>query len=182
MIRWLTQDDSSPPVKLAGTPRLDTIRWLTVSCWHSFAVRLVHYPRIRQLNELIYWGKSFDLSKGRLVTFVISTTIWVHSFSERSIASVRTYLVLDRTPKLVVYAFFMLESSTIVHFFMDCIQEGIFFRKELSYPPQLAEAWSNHISESKMLCLSTLISQRAPKSSSFGAKVRLRLILFLFQR
>ena len=72
----------------------------------------------------------------------------------------------------------MLESSTIVHFFMDRIQEGIFFRKELSYPPQLAEAWSNHISESKMLCLSTLISQRAPKSSSFGAKVRLRLILF----
>ena len=71
-------------------------------------------------------------------------------------------------------------SVTIVHFFMDCIQEGIFFRKELSYPPQLAEAWSNHISESKMLCLSTLISQRAPKSSSFGAKVRLRLILFIF--
>ena len=86
----------------------------------------------------------------------------------------------DRTPKLVVYAFFWFESLTITHFFIDCIREWIIFRKELSCPPQLVEAWSNHISESKMLCLSTLVSQRAPKSSSFGAKVQLRLILFIF--
>ena len=61
---------------------------------------------------------------------VISTTIWVHSFSERSIPSKNTSFVLGRTPTLIVYAFFMLESSTIVHFFMDCIQEWIFFSEK----------------------------------------------------